>query len=91
MDVLIDELDASPVTEIISLDGSDQRTIDIRECKPLLRPIEVTELKVVRTFSLKEQEQSAGEPQLFLSKNLYTQKQKCITEARNKQIEAVIS
>lgn len=85
MDVLIDELDESPVTEVISLDGSDQRTIDIREFEPLLKSITSSDLHAIREFSLKEQSESVATPHLFLSKNLYTQKQKCITEARRKQ------
>jgi surfactin synthase thioesterase subunit len=91
MDVLIDELDTSSVTEIISLDGSDQRRIDIREFDPLLKPIATSDLNAIRTFSLKEQLESVASPLLFLSKNLYIQKQKCITDARKKQTKAVIS
>ena len=50
MDVLIDELDESPVTEVISLDGSDQRKIDIREFEPLLKPITSSDLCHTRIF-----------------------------------------
>ncbi len=91
MDVLIDELDISPVSKVISLDGSVQRTIDIREFEPLLKPMTTSDLNAIREFSLREQSESVAHPNLFLSRNLYIQKQKCITEARKKQTETVIS
>jgi nicotinate phosphoribosyltransferase len=92
MDILIDELDYSPVTEVVSLDGSIVRTVNISEFEPLLKAITSQDLasedlNLIRAYSLEEQKRSTVDPQLFLSKTLYEQKQKCITEARNKQLE----
>lgn len=91
IDVLVDELDGTKVTQIVSLDGTREMTIDIEDFVPLLTSEITHDLNAIRSFSLQEQATSIATPQLFLSKGLYEQKQKCITEARHKQNMGVAS
>ena len=88
VDILVDELDSSVVTEAISLDGKVELLVDINDFTPVLKPISSEKLSDIRLFSLEEQYKKSCTPQLFLSKQLYVQKQKCITEARSKQLKA---
>ena len=91
IDILVDTFDTTTVDTIISLDGTQEMDIDIEEFVPLLTSKINADIHDIRSFSLQEQQKSTATPKLFLSKGLYEQKQKCITEARNKQNMGVAS